>query len=76
MKNVLVTGGAGFIGSNFVRYSLQNMPDIRITNLDALTYAGSKENIKGLPDENRHVFVEGNICFITSFFGNIFSIVK
>jgi dTDP-glucose 4,6-dehydratase len=62
MKNVLVTGGAGFIGSNFVRYLLEVEPNVRIVNLDALTYAGSLENLKDLPDESRHVFVEGDIC--------------
>src|SRR5512146_3029857 len=61
MKNVLVTGGAGFIGSNFVRLLLRLEPEVRIVNLDALTYAGSLENLRGLPDESRHTFVEGNI---------------
>jgi dTDP-glucose 4,6-dehydratase len=61
MKNVLVTGGAGFIGSNFVRYLLQAEPDIHIINLDALTYAGSLENLKDLPDADRHTFVHGDI---------------
>ena len=46
MQNVLVTGGAGFIGSNFVRYLLRVEPEVRIVNLDALTYAGSQENLK------------------------------
>ncbi|HMN14062.1 MAG TPA: dTDP-glucose 4,6-dehydratase [Bellilinea sp.] len=62
MKNVLVTGGAGFIGSNFVRYLLEAEPDVRIVNLDALTYAGSLENLKDLPNASHHTFVEGNIC--------------
>lgn len=62
MKNVLVTGGAGFIGSNFVRYLLEVEPHVRIVNLDALTYAGSLENLKNLPDEARHIFVAGDIC--------------
>jgi len=61
MKNVLVTGGAGFIGSNFVHYLLRIEPEVRIVNLDALTYAGSLENLKGLPDENRHTFIKGDI---------------
>ena len=62
MQNVLVTGGAGFIGSNFIRTLLKVEPDLNIINLDALTYAGSLENIKDLPDPGRHIFVEGNIC--------------
>jgi len=62
MQNVLVTGGAGFIGSNFVRYLLKVEPDIRVINLDALTYAGSEENLRELPDPERHTFLKGNIC--------------
>jgi dTDP-glucose 4,6-dehydratase len=62
MRNVLVTGGAGFIGSNFVRYLLEVEPDVSIFNLDALTYAGSLENLKGLPAGADHTFVRGDIC--------------
>ena len=62
MHNVLVTGGAGFIGSNFICYLLNAEPEIRIVNLDALTYAGSLENLKDLSDPERHIFVHGNIC--------------
>jgi dTDP-glucose 4,6-dehydratase len=62
MKNILVTGGAGFIGSNFVRYILQAEPQVRVVTLDILTYAGSLENLKDLPDPERHTFVQGNIC--------------
>jgi dTDP-glucose 4,6-dehydratase len=62
MQNVLVTGGAGFIGSNFVRYLLANEPQVQIFNLDLLTYAGSLENLKDLPDAQRHTFVKGDIC--------------
>lgn len=61
-KNVLITGGAGFIGSNFVRYILQTEPQAVLVNLDALTYAGSLENLKDLPDPARHTFVHGDIC--------------
>jgi len=57
----LVTGGAGFIGSNFVHYLLQSEPDVQIINLDALTYAGSLENLNDLPDPSRHVFIHGDI---------------
>ncbi|MCX7888006.1 MAG: dTDP-glucose 4,6-dehydratase [Verrucomicrobiae bacterium] len=58
MQNVLVTGGAGFIGCNFVRWLLQKRPSVRIVTLDALTYAGRREN---LPVDDRHVFVHGDI---------------
>lgn len=57
----LVTGGAGFIGSNFVHYVLRERPDASVTVLDALTYAGNRKNLLGL-DESRFNFVEGNIC--------------
>jgi dTDP-glucose 4,6-dehydratase len=59
---VLVTGGAGFIGSNFVRYALQTHPDWHITTLDKLTYAGRRENLHDVMDHPRHRFVHGDIC--------------
>ena len=62
MQNILITGGAGFIGANFIRYTLQKRADVEIVNLDALTYAGSLENLKDLPDPERHSFVHGDIC--------------
>lgn len=62
MDTILVTGGAGFIGSNFIHYLLEEDPSIRIFNLDALTYAGSKENLNNLPDPTRHRFIRGDIC--------------
>ena len=62
MRNVLVTGGAGFIGSNFVRYALQTHEDWRVTTLDKLTYAGRLENLAGLADHPRHRFVRGDIA--------------
>ena len=58
--NILVTGGAGFIGSNFVRYVYSQRPDWQITVLDALTYAGDKQNLGGL-EPSRLTFVKGNI---------------
>jgi dTDP-glucose 4,6-dehydratase len=62
MVEVLVTGGAGFIGSNFVRYALQQHPDWRVTTLDKLTYAGRKENLHDVMGDPRHTFVHGDIC--------------
>ena len=62
LKNILVTGGAGFIGSNFIRYILQHEKQANLFNLDALTYAGSMENLKDLPDPQRHIFIQGDIC--------------
>ncbi|KRM88649.1 dTDP-glucose 4,6-dehydratase [Liquorilactobacillus vini] len=59
--NLLVTGGAGFIGSNFVHYYLQEHPYDKIVDLDLLTYAGNIHNLDDLVDERRHVFVHGNI---------------
>ena len=61
MVEVLVTGGAGFIGSNFVRYALKTHPDWRVTTLDKLTYAGRLENLHDVLDDPRHVFVKGDI---------------
>jgi dTDP-glucose 4,6-dehydratase len=61
MLNVLVTGGAGFIGSNFVRHALTAHPDWRVTTLDKLTYAGRLENLSAVMDHPRHAFVKGDI---------------
>lgn len=61
MKTYLTTGCAGFIGSNFVLYMLKKYQDIKIINLDALTYAGNMENLKSVEKDDRHVFVHGDI---------------
>jgi dTDP-glucose 4,6-dehydratase len=61
-KQVLVTGGAGFIGANYVRHLLAADPQVRIVNLDLLTYAGSLDNLAGLPHDGRHTFVHGDIA--------------
>ena len=62
MKTYLVTGGAGFIGSNFVLYMLEKYKDITIVNVDKLTYAGNLENLKSIEGDKRHVFVQADIC--------------
>ncbi len=61
MKKYLVTGGAGFIGSNFVMYMLKKYDDILLVNIDKLTYAGNLENLKSIENDKRHVFVQGDI---------------
>lgn len=62
MKTLLVTGGCGFIGSNFIHYLLAKYPDYRVVNLDKLTYAGNPANLASLADDIRYRFVEGDIC--------------
>ena len=62
LNRILVTGGAGFIGSNFVRYILENYDSVSIVNLDLLTYAGSLENLKDLPSQEQYRFIRGDIC--------------
>ncbi len=61
-RNILITGGAGFIGSHFVRYLLGTDPRVRIVTLDLLSYAGSLANLQELPQPLRHTFVHGDIC--------------
>ncbi len=62
MKNILVTGGAGFIGSNFIRFMLREYPDVRLVNFDALTYAGNLGNLRDVQDDPRYAFVRGDVC--------------
>ena len=61
-KNVLITGGAGFIGSNFIFYFLEKYKNIKIVNLDKLTYAGELSNLKTLETNNNYTFIKGDIC--------------
>ena len=63
MKNFLITGGSGFIGTNFIRHVLATLPDWRIVNLDALTYAGNPANLEDIKQDwkKRYRFVHGNI---------------
>jgi len=62
MKKILITGGAGFIGSNFIRLFLNKYSNFKIVNLDKLTYAGNKNNLKGVEKDPRYEFVKGDIC--------------
>lgn len=61
-QNILVTGGAGFIGANFIPYFLEAFPQYRVINLDKLTYAGNLDNLKECADNPRYTFVQGDIC--------------
>lgn len=61
-KTLLITGGCGFIGSNFVRYLLERYDDYRVVNLDKLTYAGNPANLRDLDGDERYRFVQGDIC--------------
>ncbi len=61
MSKILVTGGAGFIGSNFIHYWLENNPEDKIVNLDVLTYAGNKDNLGSLENNSNYEFVHGDI---------------
>ena len=60
--NILVTGGAGFIGNCFIRHMLKKHPDYKIINLDLLTYAGNLDNLKDVENNSNYTFVQGNIC--------------
>ncbi len=62
MKTYMVTGGAGFIGSNYIRYMLKKHKDVEIVNLDKLTYAGNLDNLKDIADDPRYKFIKGDIC--------------
>jgi dTDP-glucose 4,6-dehydratase len=62
MRRILVTGGAGFIGSNFIRFWIRRHPDHRITNLDKLTYAGNLENLAEVESHPSYQFVRGDVC--------------
>ncbi|GAA7257276.1 dTDP-glucose 4,6-dehydratase [Helicobacter cholecystus] len=62
MRNILISGGAGFIGSNFISYFLKAHPHYKLYNLDALTYAGKKENMQDFFNHPNHTFIQGDIC--------------
>jgi dTDP-glucose 4,6-dehydratase len=62
MRKILVTGGCGFIGSNFIHYMLENSSDIEIVNLDMLTYAGNPENLSGIENDKLYTFIKGDIA--------------
>ena len=62
MRTMMIAGGAGFIGSNFARFTLQRHPQYRIVVYDKLTYAGNLNNLKDVAEDRRHTFVQGDIC--------------
>ncbi|RQW77571.1 MAG: NAD-dependent epimerase/dehydratase family protein, partial [Geobacter sp.] len=61
-RSILVTGGAGFIGANFINHFIPGNPDCRVTNLDLLTYAGNLENLRQVEGNSKYRFVRGDIC--------------
>ena len=61
-KKFLITGGAGFIGSNFIRFILDKYPDCNVTNLDKITYAGNLDNLKDINNNKNYTFVKGDVC--------------
>jgi len=63
VKNILITGGAGFIGSHVVRLFVKKYPDYHIFNLDTLTYAGNLENLKDIEDNSNYTFIKGDINY-------------
>ena len=63
-KNILVTGGCGFIGSNFIRYMIKEYDDINIYNIDKLTYAGSKKNLEDVNQNERYHFFKSTFVTI------------
>lgn len=75
---ILVTGGAGFIGSNYIRYILETYPDVQIINLDLLTYAGNVANLAAVEKDPRYTFVKGDVCdttLVNSLVNNVDAIV-
>ena len=72
-RTILITGGAGFIGSNFIHYMMAKYPDYKIINLDKLTYAGNLENLKDIENSKNYEFVKGDIAdnsIVKSIFGS------
>ena len=62
MKNILITGGAGFIGSHLVKFFVENYPKYNIINLDSLTYAGNLDNLKEIEHKSNYKFIQEDIC--------------
>ena len=63
MKKVFVAGGAGFIGSNFIRHLMEQHPEAHVVNFDALTYAGNRQNLADVAADKRYAFVHGNVAY-------------
>ena len=79
MQNIMITGGAGFIGSNFIRYMMNKYKDYKIIVLDALTYAGNKDNLKDMANNPNFTFYHGNICdakIVDELMGNVDAVVN
>ncbi|HID96231.1 MAG TPA: NAD-dependent epimerase/dehydratase family protein, partial [Candidatus Latescibacteria bacterium] len=66
MNKLLITGGAGFIGSNFVHHVLNKYPDYQVVVYDKLTYAGNLENLQDIAGDPRYIFIQGDICDASS----------
>ena len=66
MRRLLVAGGAGFIGSNFIRHVMRERPGVEVVNFDALTYAGNLENLGHVADDARYSFVRGSVADATA----------
>ena len=62
MKSILITGGAGFIGSNLIEYLVNTYPEYKLVNIDSLTYAGNLKNLDSMKNVKNYSFIKGDIC--------------
>ena len=72
MKNILVTGGAGFIGSHLIRLLVNKYPKYNIINMDKLTYAGNLENLRDIENKDNYTFIKCDICSFNKVSSNVF----